>query len=278
MNAQPKQFATRDVLPSESGANVDDMPVQRIAMGAADVNENAEQYRVGTRVEIISILRALAADNVLATVYYDGRERFILSRILAVNPEFEEVIIDCGKDARANQEMRLSAEIVVEAYHHQIKIIFTVQHVELTVFEDRPAFRMRLPSTVLRLQRRSDYRARSPVLASASITSTFDKGEDPITIRVADISCGGIAFVVAGAKQVLVPGARITECVLEMPRIGKLDVILEVRHTADYKDGMGRPMRRVGCRFLHLPGAAATLVQRYINQIDVERRRSALGA
>ncbi len=125
MNAQPKQFATRDVLPSESGANVDDMPVQRIAMGAADVNENAEQYRVGTRVEIISILRALAADNVLATVYYDGRERFILSRILAVNPEFEEVIIDCGKDARANQEMRLSAEIVVEAYQHQIKIIFT---------------------------------------------------------------------------------------------------------------------------------------------------------
>lgn len=239
--------------------------------------DQAEQYRVVARPEVISILRSLAADSVLATVYYSGREQFILSRVLAVNPEFEEVVIDCGKSQAESRALCLSAEITVEAFHQQIKIVFGAQHVELTTFENRPAFRMRLPKSLLRLQRRSDYRARAPVLASPTISIRFEEGEEPVTIRVADISCGGIAFVVGSEKHALATGSRFLDCTLAMPKVDKIHVILEVRHIASYKDGMGRDMERVGCCFLHLPGAAATLVQRYINQIDVDRRRSALG-
>ncbi len=243
----------------------------------SNLDDGAEQYRVNTRPEILAILRALVTDKVMVTVYFVGREQMLKSRILAVNPQFEELIIDCGLNGRANNEMVQSAEISIEAYHHQIKIIFDVEHVQLTIFDSSPAFRMRLPNTLLRLQRRNDYRARSPVLSSATISISDGKIGTRQSIRIADISCGGIAFVLNGTEQSLPTGLKLANCKLDMPKIGALDVTLEVRHTAIYKDGLGRPMQRVGCRFLQMSGASATLVQRYINLIDVERRRATFG-
>jgi flagellar brake protein len=233
-----------------------------------------DQYKVTSRIEIISILRALAADRVLVTVFYEGLEHFVLTRILAINPDFEEVVFDGVSNPAARMALRSAVGVKVHAFHHQIKIIFDADHAELTLHDDLPAFRMRLPSAVIRLQRRSDYRAKAPVLSAATLSIMRESDVEPLRTRILDISCGGLSFAYAVEKAEFSPGEILTDCVLDMTQIAKLEVSLEIRHFAEYKDGLGRPMRRYGCKFIRLSGASSTLVQRYINQVEIDRRKS----
>jgi c-di-GMP-binding flagellar brake protein YcgR len=281
--SQVKSSLAGPVPPSQPGAKAGEPHVHLSSAGAQVANstfdeDDAEQYRISNRVEIISILRALATDKILATVYYEGREKFLLTRILAVNPSFGEVIFDSGPDARVNMAMRQAPELDVHALHNQIKIQFDAQLAEPTLFENRPAFRVPLPASLIRLQRRADFRAKTPALAVATLSISLEEADEPLQVRVADISCGGVAFVVPNGRAHFDPGTVIGNCILDMPRVGKLDVVLEIRHNSDYKDGMGRSMRRFGCKFLNMTGAAETLVQRYIHLIERERRSSALGS
>src|SRR5206468_6010297 len=61
-----------------------------------------ERYQVHSRLEIVAILRSLIEHRSLVTVSFGGRDDFIVSALLAVNPDFEELIIDHGADPATN--------------------------------------------------------------------------------------------------------------------------------------------------------------------------------
>ncbi len=238
---------------------------------------NADQYRVTAAIEINAILRSMAADNVIVTVYYAGLEHFVLTRILAVNPDYAEIVFDGVRNPAVAAALETAETLTVHAYHHQIKIIFKSGPAKLATNDGMPAFRVGLPGSLVRLQRRSDYRARAPVLAAATLTVNLGGQDAPGVFRIADVSCGGLAFTIAPGKTSFAVGDTLRNCILDLPRVSQLHVSLEICHVCDYTDGLGHPMRRCGCRFLRLPGALATLVQRYINQVDVDRRKLAGG-
>ncbi|MBC7623985.1 MAG: flagellar brake protein [Aeromicrobium sp.] len=233
-----------------------------------------EQFRVTSRAEVITILRALAADNVLVTVFFGGPDNFAVTRLLAVNPQYEEIIFDGVSNAASKNAMRYATSLSVHAFHKHIKVTFDSLDVEPTLFENQPAFRMRLPSSVIRLQRRSDYRAKAPVLTAATIGVCKEGLNEPLKTRLSDISCGGLSFSAPREKVAFSSGDVFLGCKLEMPQIGTIEVSIEIRHVSRYRDGAGRAMQRYGCKFLRITGASTTLVQRYINQIDVDRRKS----
>jgi c-di-GMP-binding flagellar brake protein YcgR len=237
--------------------------------------EQEEQYRVTSRTEVIAILRALAADNILVTVFYGGPDNFVVTRLLAVNPQYEEIIFDGVSNVAAKNAMRFAVGLNVHAFHNHIKVIFDSENAEPTLFEQQPAFRMRMPKSVIRLQRRADYRAKAPVLSAATVGLNKQGLAEPLNVRITDISCGGLSFSLNREKAAFTDNDIFTECQLDMPQVGVIDVAIAVRHVARYKDGAGRPMQRYGCQFLQLSGAKTTLIQRYINQIDVDRRKSA---
>jgi c-di-GMP-binding flagellar brake protein YcgR len=238
-------------------------------------DDQEEQFRVSSRTEVIAILRALAADNILVTVFYGGPDNFVVTRLLAVNPQYEEIIFDGVSNTAAKNSMRFAVNLNVHAFHNHIKIIFDSDTAEPTLFEQQPAFRMRMPKSVIRLQRRADYRAKAPVLSAATVGLNKQGLEEPLHVRITDISCGGLSFSLQKEKATFTDGDVFTDCQLEMPQVGVIDVAIEVRHVSRYKDGAGRPMQRYGCKFLQLSGAKTTLIQRYINQIDVDRRKFA---
>lgn len=240
----------------------------------AEEGNSQEQFRVSSRVEIIAILRALAADNVLVTVFYGGPERFIVTRLLAVNPQFEEIIFDGVASSAANNAVRYAVDLNVHAFHHHIKITFDSDYAEPTLFEDEPAFRMRLPKSVIRLQRRADYRAKAPVLSAPAVMLPGDGGLESLKVRISDISCGGLSFALLAEKASVERGKIYYGCKLDMPQVGEIEVGIEIRYVGAYKDGAGRPMRRFGCKFLRISSASTTLIQRYINQTDVDRRKT----
>jgi c-di-GMP-binding flagellar brake protein YcgR len=222
----------------------------------------------------VTILRALAADNVLVTVFFGGPDNFAVTCLLAVNPQYEEIIFDGISNAASKNAMRYAPTLSVHAFHKHIKVIFDSRDVEPTLFENQPAFRMRLPTSVIRLQRRTDYRAKAPVLTAPTIDVRKEGLIEPLKTRIGDISCGGLSFSILREKAAFSNGEVFLGCKLDMPQVGTIEVSIEIRHVARYRDGAGRAMQRYGCKFLRISGASTTLIQRYINQIDVDRRKS----
>jgi c-di-GMP-binding flagellar brake protein YcgR len=247
-----------------------------------------ERFMVYARVEIISMLRHLGEQGVLTTVYYDRHAGFAVTALLAVNPDFEEVIFDVPSDELATRRLLAAEELVFVTFIDQIKVQFRARKAEATLHDGKPAFRVRLPPEVLRLQRRDFFRVKTPIgkpalcLVPYGETEGADgagEGSGPKTyekLTLLDISVGGMALMSYPAKFALPIGKTIEGCYLDLPGIGQVTVSLRVKHV----DQVPRDenARRVGCEFIQLAPQARMMLQRYVNKLDAEQRKTATRA
>lgn len=231
-----------------------------------------EQCIVYSRVEIVALLQSLGRQGVLVTAYFDQHAGFAVTALLAVNPQFEEVVFDNASDPVTQRRLLAAESITFVAFVDAIKLQFTAKKADATTYEDKPAFRVRLPEEVLRLQRRDFFRVKTPVSKPAHCLVPY--GEDKKQyekLRLLDISVGGMAVVTYPEKFDLPAGSRIDECFLDLPGIGSVGVSLKVRHLAPVpRDDKARA---AGCEFVDLAPAARTAVQRYVNKLDAEQRK-----
>lgn len=233
-----------------------------------------EAYLIHNRVEILSLLRALAKHNALVTAYFASGESFLVTTVLAVNPEFEELILDIGPERAAETRERADAPLTIVAFLNDVKLQFHADRSELTQFQGQAAVRVRLPRTVLRLQRRENYRVKTPILRPPLCRVPAAAGRPSAELRVSDLSCGGLALSIRPGEPRLEAGMVVADCVLLLPGLAEsIGIDLEIRHTADSMDSSGRALRNCGCRFTDLPGPAETMIQRYIHAVERERRR-----
>ena len=234
-----------------------------------------EPFLVQSQIEILANLRVLIDQKVLAAVYYDQDASFILTRFLNINPEFEELIFDLGPDHHANEKLRASEGLTVVAFVDHIKVQFSVKRAELTQFENTPAFRVRAPRSILRLQRRTAFRARTQISPSPYIllSQTPDKfgKSDTARIKIADISANGFAVVTPLGRPILTAGMQLPSCLFELEPTVSFDVDIEVRHVAISKDGFGRETCRAGCQLLNTSSTTEMVIQRYVNRIGVSK-------
>lgn len=240
-----------------------------------------EPYLVHSRIEILANLRMLIDEHVLVTVYFNQGASFIVTRLLGINPEFEELIFDLAPDSRTNDKLQASNDLTVVSFCNHIKVQFTVNRAELTMFLGAPAFRVRAPRSILRLQRRAAFRARTrePV-PDLLLSPTPDNMAEtnPARVGIADVSVTGFAFVAPMDRPILTAGMQLQGCRLELNTKEAFDVDIEIRHASVFRDESGRDMCRVGCRLLKISGAAVMTIQRYVNRIDVAEGNSFHGA
>jgi len=235
-----------------------------------------DPYLVHSRIEILGNLRVLVDQHVLATVYFDRGSDFIVTRFLGINPEFEELIFDLSPDARTNEKLQASDGLTVVAFLDQIKVQFAVNRAELTLFQAAPAFRIRTPQALLRLQRREAFRARTQITRSPHVqlpaSAAGGSSDEGTRVRIADISATGFACMATAGRPLLQAGQRYANCRLELRDGEVFDVDIEIRHVTSFKDGFGREMCRAGCRFLKISGPTEMAVQRYVNECEIAVR------
>ena len=233
-----------------------------------------EAFQIHSRLEIIALLLELQDTGTLVTAYFDQGKSFFVTSVLSVNPDFEELILDIGHDLQSGEPILRSSSITLVAILDHVKLQFDAPNAEATAFEEKPAFRVRLPASVLRLQRRDDFRAQaqiaSPPLCHIPIKSRPGQTQ---AVRIADISCGGLCIVSRPETLELLPAMILRGCRIELPRIDTIDVTLEVRNASDYPDAGGLMARRYGCRFVSLPGTEVTQIRRYIHLVERERAK-----
>jgi len=231
-----------------------------------------ERYQVYSRIEIASLLRAVADSHIAVTVYFNQGSEFIVTNVLDVNPEFEELILDLGADDDANRRLLQSTRMTVVTFLDHIRIQFQAQRAEATIHGQLPALRIRLPEVLTRLQRRNFYRIRTSMVKPifASFVDPADRGRRA-SLRILDLSCGGVALVSEVLEPAFEPGLILEDCRIELPEVGVLNTALEVRNAVKHEEGARMSLRRYGCQFVSLPPALANAVQRYITRTERER-------
>lgn len=231
-----------------------------------------ETCLIHSLAEIVPLLRDVVAKHALLTIHFGDSPGFIVTNMLAVDPVALELVFDCGADATMNRRLLAAPRLTFVTFLDHIKIQFATASARETLHDGAPAFRTRLPESVLRLQRRNFYRVKvplsRPVLCRLSLPGT---PRATLDLKVLDLSLGGLALLVCPDDFDALPGDAIGDCRITIPDFCDFRVALEVRNTEMLAEDDKHRLKRIGCRFVNLPGMYAGVIQRYI--LKMERNR-----
>ena len=243
-----------------------------------------EQFTVYSRVEIAAMLRQLRDAGTPVNAYHDMASGFAVTAVLDVLVEDGAVVIDPPADPASARRLLAAEHVTFVAFIDNIKMQFAAEGVVAASWQGKPAVRIRLPDAVLRLQRREFFRIRPPVAKPATCLvphpPELDQHGRVITrekqrfesLRVLDLSVGGIALLAHPQKLNLPQGEKIEGCFLDLPGVGSVNLSIYVHHV----DPLPRDdtARRCGCEFADLSPAARMAIQRYVNKIEAEARKA----
>jgi c-di-GMP-binding flagellar brake protein YcgR len=238
---------------------------------AAAAATDLERFQVHDRLEMLGVLRALVDRRVLVTVIYGAGGEFLVSALLEIAPEREEIVFDCSADDEVNAKLLASSRITFATLLDNIRIQFRAYGTSEVSFEGRPALAVAIPEAVMRLQRRENYRLQIPHGQRVACEVRRDPADAKLLrLGVYDISCGGVALNGWPAGQALETQRIYRGCRLLFPAEDIVTVDLEVVNLIDRVDSDGTHVKRCGARFVDLPGMQVTRVQRYITRLERE--------
>ena len=129
------------------------------------------------------------------------------------------------------------------------------------------------------MQRREYYRINTPLTTpiKASFPVDIDGNIETLKLILVDISCGGIAVLDEKKALDCTIGKTYEHCKVDLPNIGLVDVVLQIRNSQELVLLNGKTNRRVGCQFLNLSNSVLTSIQRYIMKLERERNARMTG-
>lgn len=220
-------------------------------------------YLIHSRREVIALLRRLADRHELVRMIFAGGEDALATAVLEVNED--SVIIDTARAPEQVRRILASDSISFDTALDRIRIAFFAKQATACLHDGRPALRIALPDTMIRLQRREHYRVLSP---RCSIQIAKEDGPPPVSFAVQNVSAGGLALIDDHQLLDASPGAEYTHCELQLPGAQNIVVHLCVMNCCEMTLYNGRVARRLGCAFINPNAATLALVQRYVSKLE----------
>ncbi|MEB0139853.1 MULTISPECIES: flagellar brake protein [unclassified Undibacterium] len=241
--------------------------------------ENQSPFQVDSRREIISLLRGLKDNNQLISMLINSGSEVYLTSILEIDDTNNSVIVDSAPSQLANQRIVEAPRVSFEGLLDKIGIQFSTTGAVRTDFENRPALQFSIPASIIRLQRRENYRINTPLSTplKASFHLDTEGQSEVLKLSLVDISCGGIAVLDEKRQLDCSVGQTYEHCKVELPGIGLVDVSLQIRNSQDLILLNGKTNRRVGCQFINLSNSVLSSIQRYIMKLERERNSKLTG-
>jgi len=239
--------------------------------GLSVAEDDASDFTVSWKKEIIYILRAVMEKTELVSAYFNRGESFILTSIIDLDPDEELVFLDLGANEAFNKKILDSEKIIFITTHDKVKVQFVAHRVEKIQLEGRDVFRIELPKSLIKLQRREYYRVTTPIANSLKCIVLMEDGRK-IEMTVADISIGGVGVVLPPSDAAVEPGMIFSGCSLVLPEIGNIVAAMEIRSVFEVTLRNGVKTRRAGCQFINLSANMQSMIQRYIIKVERERR------
>ncbi|MDE2600360.1 MAG: flagellar brake protein [Rhodocyclaceae bacterium] len=229
------------------------------------------EYLLHSPRDILAVLRQVADQADLITLYFNSGKDFLLTTLLAVNDR--ELLLDRGSSADMNRRALEADKIFCITRHDKVKLQFILPGVRETRHEGRSVFVAILPETLLRLQRREYFRLHTPIarplICRIPVVMT-DGSVDIYAHNVIDISLGGLSLQVGDVP--FVAEQEWHDCTIDLPQIGIVNATLKVLNFYAGTLRNGQPSTRVGCQFVDMPATSQNLIQRYIVRTERERK------
>lgn len=237
-----------------------------------------DKYTLRTPGEVLMVLRGLYDRKAQITVFFNDGQDMLLTMLVEVAPD--RLIFDVGADEELNRRAAVAGRHYCVALLDKVRIQFLLGAFTPTSHGNRPAFFCAPPLELLRLQRREFYRlvapAARPLVCSMPLPLP-DGGMYLHEARVYDISCGGLGLVPPPEHVPFEVGMAFANCRIDLPEVGIVAGTLSVRQVGIALGTRRQAEKRTGCEFVDLPGALATLLQRYIIKVERERKARASG-
>lgn len=255
-------------MATEETSNVPDFEIDRPEVYA--------HFLLTQENDILSYLHTLARQHAILTVYLDDGQTFFLSSILSVDDAKGTFLLDPANSDELRRKTDNSSKLTLTTLLDKVKIQIRVTHRQYTQLSGRPAISIRLPKNMLRLQRREFFRL--PVLSSNPLHCKLprhfhNRPTQFLTLPLLDISGGGVGMMgqTNQASQFLV-GTTFKDCQLEIPGEGAIPINLCIRQSEPQQTGNRDPFLRIGCEYVFLPSTRLNKIQRYIAQLERERK------
>ena len=234
-------------------------------------DDDFSRYLVESDKEIAFILRAVAQKGEGLTAYFNQGNDFILTTILDVDADNDTVILDYGANEIFDRKILGANRILFMTAQDKVRIQFTVNHIERINYEGDPAFKINLPESLIKLQRREYYRLATPIMKPLVCTFPLEEGKS-VDLAIADISIGGIGAINPPSTFKFEIGAKYQGCHFVLPEIGTIVAAMQIRNAFEITLKNGSRTMRAGCMFVNLPGTMESMIQRYIIKLERERR------
>lgn len=235
--------------------------------------ENLSPYQVDSRKEIIKLLRDLQDSKQLINMITNDGTEVIVTAILKIDEDSNIIILDCASTEAANQRLIEAPRVYFEASLNRISIQFSALSISRINYDDGMAVSCPIPTSLIRLQRREYYRINTPV--SSPIVCLFKLsqavGGGTVKLPLVDISCGGIAVLDEKKLLATETGTMYDQCQIDLPGVGLIGVILQVRNAQNLVLMNHKTSRRIGFQFADMPKSVMAQIQRMITKIERER-------
>jgi len=239
------------------------------------------QYLLHSEAEVLAVLRTLIHKGALISVHFDHGKSFLLTAMISLTENNRSFIVDVGSDLEMNERALQADKLFFTTVVDKVKVQFSVAGLSATKHDGRDAFLGALPKTLLRLQRRENFRLETPIANPLTMTATVHRADGSslvVQVPLADISGGGIGLMATPEQaDYFECGDELAECRIVLPDEGLLIAKLAVRNMFEVSARNGSRHVRIGCEYLDLPPPRLTMVQRYITRVERERKARASG-
>jgi c-di-GMP-binding flagellar brake protein YcgR len=243
-------------------------------------SDDDNPYRVSSRREIVALLNSMVDRNQLLSLMIKGGSESVITSILAVDERDNSLVLDSAPSVMLNEHILESNKIKFEALCDNIRITFAADRADSVEHENRPALRVEIPASLIRLQRREYFRIPTPIVKPIKCTINLrceDGSIKTIVTLLNNISAGGIALT--DDKCILdgTLGHVYDDCQLDLTGNTIIPVKLMVRDYKEIRLTSGKTVRRFGCEFIDIQRGALGAIQRFITKIERELNAKASG-
>ena len=229
-----------------------------------------ERYVVRKGVDMLVVLRAIAARHTPTTLHFGATDGVLHTQLIGVNPAFEELVFAPSTDHAGLARLLAAGSFGVDTSLESIRILFIATHAEATQFKGAGAFRARIPDTLTRLQRRET--ARIPTARDKPSFCVLRVDPHPhnvhgeLRLRVNDVSLGGLGLGLAAPDAAIEPGKTFHDCALDVTGIGTLKCTLSIVYVKD--SGTPGKELQIGCRFVDLAALSREQIRAYVTRLE----------
>jgi len=248
---------------------------RRAGQEASGLPDENAAFLLHSRIDIIAVLRDIARSRTLVHVHLGSGYDSMLTPLLGVDTAAGEILIDASGSPKLNRNLLQAQRLLFYTSLDKVQIRFTTAAARRVEHEGREAFSVRLPETMLRLQRRECYRVIAPVTRPIQCFVPLEQphGVRYVETRVHDISQGGVALIVRRDDLPAEAGKRYPNCRLVLPDSGAAVVTLETVFACDVELLNEQTLGRVGCKYVRPSMPALSLIQRHMMKLEREQTR-----